>query len=144
MNAIEKIDMLCSMLGIRLEFKHMKDSNIYEHMYHAKFLSYGIYCKANPIDFRTIDCAYFFNSLWFNRQLCFNNYELDYVLELLAACRSFKLDCKEKICIGNPFYKKFELIHCKNKDELSIMLDLLNINDMSFKNIYDVKKMLKV
>lgn len=70
------------------------------------------------------------------------------MLECFLSSRAFKLvDDKlmsTKICIGNPFYGKLELMDCTSEEELKVKIDLLGINDMHDKNIDDVKKMLAV
>ena len=72
----------------------------------------------------------------------------DVMLECFLSSRAFKLVNSNlrstKICIGNPFYGKFELMECTSEEELNVKIDLLGINDMHDKNIYDVKKMLAV
>ena len=72
----------------------------------------------------------------------------DVMLECFLSSRAFKLvDDKlmsTKICIGNPFYEKFELMNCTSEEELKVKIDLLGINDMHDKNIDDVKKMIAV
>lgn len=82
---------------------------------------------------------------WSNVQ--YSDYESLLMLECFLASRSFEIDCKEnkrRVCIGNPFYKKNELIDCSTEEELNVKIDLLGIYDMHDKNIVDVSKMLTV
>ena len=75
-------------------------------------------------------------------------HESDVMLECFLSSRAFKLVndklMSTKICIGNPFYGKFELMDCTSEEELKVKIDLLGINDMYDKNINDVKNMLAV
>ena len=154
MDTFEKIIFLFSQLGINIEHKCLKPSeyakNGFMHyakadfMYYAKILSYDIICRGDPTSFKTIDAAYLYNQLWYNKPLCFNDYECNYVLECLIASRWFKVDCEKNICIGNPFYNHFEFMDLKTEYEIKIHSDLLNISDMYDKNINDVKRMLEV
>ena len=141
MSLFEKIELLLSYLGISIVPRY--DENGYV-TYHAKILDHKVACCASILDIRTIDAAFKYNVSWSNNGLRFNPFEVDDVLECLVASHSFKVLCSKNIHIGNPFFKHFDLISCRNEEELRIKLDLLNINDMHDKNINDIKEMLEV
>ena len=89
-----------------------------------------------------------FHSIGYGILFKWNYSKSSVMLECFLASRSFKLIDGNlrltKICIGNPFYGKFELMYCTNEEELKVKIDLLGINDIHDKNIDDVKKMLAV
>ena len=64
------------------------------------------------------------------------------MLQCILSTRSFRLVDDDRLLIGNPFYKMFTLLDCKNEEEFNVCVDMLAI-DKKDENIKTAMRLFK-
>ena len=154
----ECIKTLCSKIGIDvIDRKDDVERSLYGRLaviHKAQFLNHDLRCI---IDFSVCSAELIdrFNApngtrswlhdiyfTWTEFIDCSYNNDDFMMLQCILSTRSFRLVDDDRLLIGNPFYKMFTLLDCKNEEEFNVCVDMLAI-DKKDENIKTAMRLFK-